>query len=176
MKLRLKKWTVLFVLWLVGPACSAFAQDVYREIVHEKTKEVDLLLNSSTVLCSRADYGVAMLKVLVPQLASLTILDHRNEGAGAPCVSAGRCRSGDGTDPGYTPGDILQPGAPEVEKVAVTVKLTRITNPKRTGKCDVHFEEEVRLVVRGIPFSHTRYAHVGERNIEDCGPFSGGRP
>ena len=46
-------------------------------------------------------------------LAALTLLDHQNTGAGAPCVAAGMC------EPGNEPADIIDPSC-KTETVAIT--------------------------------------------------------
>src|SRR5262249_16938805 len=73
------------------PAALAHAddQEYKEEVVHQTTTPVEVALNEQTVLCSHADYSALYLKVLIPKLASLTLLNHQNAGAGAPCVAAG---------------------------------------------------------------------------------------
>src|SRR4051812_31780390 len=54
-------------------------------IVSDRTTTVSTPLNALTVKCSAADYSGPMLKVLVPGLADITVLNHRNSREGAPC-------------------------------------------------------------------------------------------
>jgi len=143
--------------------CSAAHAKSNKVLVHNKTTTVEIKLNTNTVVCSPVDYRRPMLKILIPQLANLTLLDHRNEGAGAPCVAAAECQ------PGHSPADILTPGSPEVESVPVHVGVFRWTEvDPESGQCHVVLVEEVHLIVRGIPFYHKRQTGLGTRHPEDC--------
>lgn len=152
-----------------APAEAKVTGPIVREtLVHEKTTAVEVELNDRTVLCSAADYQAEMLKIVIPQLADLTLLNHRNTNAGGPCVSAGICRPA-GSEAGLEPGDILKPGLPEVESIPVTVKLTRVTSiSSDQSGCDVSLKEEIHLVVRGIPFYHVRWHFLDARVGSDC--------
>jgi uncharacterized protein (TIGR03382 family) len=131
-------------------------------VVHDTTTNVDLTLDESTVLCSSADYGALFLKVLIPQLAQLTLLDHQNTGAGAPCVASGLCEAGN------EPSDIIDSSDPN-ETVAVNVKAVRqdmVDTDAQT--CDTYLIERVNVTIRGIAFTHERTAPLGSRAYSDC--------
>lgn len=68
---------------------ASAAIETREELVHETTTSVELELTPESVICSHADYSSTFLKVLIPQLAAITLLDHQNTDAGAPCVAAG---------------------------------------------------------------------------------------
>jgi len=140
--------------------------EMKEKIVKIKTSEVEVALNEQTVLCSAADYSGYFLKVLIPQLADLTVFNHRNIGAGAPCVAAGPCDLfGNG---GNTPDDIIDPNRPtELIKIKVTLKkLFLIDNQKKT--CTVSLQEDVATQIRGKAFIHSRSRGIGSRDLEDC--------
>lgn len=143
---------------------AAQAADVREQLVSDKTSEIIVELNNDTVICSQADYSASFLKILIPQLKDLTVFDHRNFGAGAPCVAAGMCapfgQSG--------PLDILNAEKPK-EKIKVNVVLKRIfslNEEKQT--CHVSLSEDVTTTVRGIKFFHKRSGSIGERLFSDC--------
>jgi hypothetical protein len=144
-------------------ASPAAADTTYNEtVVTDTTTPVDLQLDSSTVLCSSADYGALFLKVLIPDLAHLTLLDHQNLGAGAPCVAAGQC------SPGHMPSDIIDPAHP-TERVDVNVQELRADEADSTAQtCTTTLIERVHVTIRGIDFVHERQAPLGTRAFSDC--------
>lgn len=148
------------ILFAVGLTIST--AHASESVVHDTTSIVEVDLNSSTVLCSAADYGAMFLKVGIPELARITLLDHQNVGAGAPCVAAGMC------EPGNMPEDIIDPAKP-TELVNINVKAVRfdVADPM-AGNCNTHLIERVRLDIRGTEFTHERYAQLGTRPLADC--------
>lgn len=134
-------------------------------IIADRTTIVSVDLNEQTVKCSAADYSAPMLKVLVPALARLTVLDHRNFGEGAPCLAAGRCTMGEngrwvGTDV------ILKPGR-GIEQIPVRVVLKK-TLQVEGDICRVTLVETVTTNIRGVPFFHERLQDVAQRVAADC--------
>lgn len=130
-----------------------------QAIVRDQTTEVPVDLNDKTVKCSAADYSGPMLKVLVPGLADLTVLNHRNTREGAPCIAAGRCGA-------IGPKDVLKTGA-GVDAVKIRVVLRKETSVEGEV-CHVSLVETVSTVIRGIPFHHERVQEVAERSAADC--------
>ena len=152
------------LLLLALSSSPALAEVTFHEtVVHDTTTTVDVKLDASTVLCSSADYGALFLKVLIPELAPITLLDHQNTGAGAPCVAAGPCQ------PGNMPEDIIDTQYPS-SQAAINVKAIRIDQADSTAQtCTTTLREDVAVTIRGVPFTHTRYASLGERPFSDCG-------
>ena len=139
---------------------------VRETVVHDTTTSVSLKLDASTVLCSSADYGALFLKVLIPELAPITLLDHQNTGAGAPCVAAGPCQ------PGNMPSDIIDSKYPNAT-ADINVKAIRIDEADAMAQtCTTTLREEVAVTIRGKEFKHTRYASLGERPFSDCAKAS----
>jgi hypothetical protein len=128
-------------------------------IVSDRTTEVSVALNAATVKCSRADYSGPMLKVLIPGLADLTVLNHRNTREGAPCVSAGACGA-------LGPQDILKSGD-GVDRIKVRVVLRKETAVEGEV-CHVSLIESVATTIRGLTFRHERLQEVAERTAADC--------
>jgi hypothetical protein len=148
---------------LLALTATAAAEPVVREtVVHDTTTHVNIKLDASTVLCSSADYGALFLKILIPELSGITLLDHQNTGAGAPCVAAGPCK------PGNMPSDILDP-YDATEAVAINVKAVRIDEVDSTAQtCTTTLREVVNVDIRGTEFKHERFSSLGERPISDC--------
>src|SRR5262245_40295628 len=103
--LQLTRISVACFGLLAASSASADTR-VAETIVHKTSTTTSIALNTETVVCSQADYSGLHLKVLIPKLASLTLLDHQNFGAGAPCVAAGVCA------PGRMPSDVIDPNNP----------------------------------------------------------------
>jgi hypothetical protein len=101
--------------------------------------------NDAQLLLSNAGYGeVEILKIIVPELADVTFLNHRNPTAGGPCLD---------TYDSIDPQDIIQ-GRPGIEEVTFTVKLIKDTY-KSGNKCSITMYESVEGNVRGYKFTHT---------------------
>lgn len=130
-----------------------------QSVVRDQTVAVPVPLNAQTVKCSAADYSMPMLKVLVPALAELTVLNHRNTREGAPCIAAGRCGP-------VGPQDVLK-GGEGVDSVPVRVVLKKVA--RLDGEvCHVSLVETVTAKIRGIAFFHEREQDVAERAAADC--------
>ena len=141
---------------VAGPAVQP---QLEGSIVSDRTTDVNVDLNAKTVKCSAADYSMPMLKVLIPGLADLTVLNHRNTKEGAPCVAAGRC----GT---LGPQDILKSGEGS-DRVPVRVVLKKVVSIEGEV-CHVSLVETVTTQIRGLAFFHERYQEVADRAAADC--------
>lgn len=170
MPMRTCSLAVSLVLGLASSAGAAV--ETREELVHETTTSVDLELTPETVICSHADYSASFLKVLIPELASITLLDHQNADAGAPCVAAGECAPfGD-----HAPSDILDE-ADTSETVDITVRAMRVDDIDHEAQtCSTTLRERVDLVIRGVPFAHERHASLGSRPYGDCTAGAGDQP
>jgi hypothetical protein len=160
------KSTATVILFLTAfPLGAASAETLYTEtIVHETTTSVDLELNEETVLCSQAEYGVSHLKVLIPQLAAITLLDHQNQGAGAPCVTAGACAPNGELETGQVLDDDY-----DHEQVSILVRAVRIDVAESSSEtCTTYLREEIETTIGGLLFTHERSALLGERSYSDC--------
>jgi uncharacterized protein (TIGR03382 family) len=156
--------TALVSLGLLAASASvAAALPTYEEtLIHDTTTPVEITLDADTVLCSSADYGALYLKVGLPELAKLTLLDHQNIGAGAPCVAAGICTAGN------RPEDIIDPAHP-TEAVQINVKAFRADEADATADtCSTFLVERVAVTIRGVEFTHERQAPLGSRPFADC--------
>jgi hypothetical protein len=150
-------WNAALAAGVDKPAARA---QIDGDVVRDQTTTVKVDLNASTVKCSAADYSAPMLKVLVPGLAGLTVLNHRNTREGAPCVAAGRCGDGLGPDAILKSGD----GA---EQIPVRVVLKKVVSLDG-DVCRVSLLETVTTTIRGVPFFHERQQEVAQRAAADC--------
>ena len=160
------------ILLALSTSVATANSTLNETVVHDTTTTVSIKLDASTVLCSSADYGALFLKVLIPELAPITLLDHQNTGAGAPCVAAGQC------EPGNMPSDIIDAKYPTAT-ADINVKAIRIDEADATAQtCVTTLREEVTVVIRGKEFKHVRYASLGERPFSDCAkaPAATGEP
>ena len=144
------------------------AAEERESIVHHSQTTLNVDLNPQTVICSQADYSMPMLKVLVPGLAGITLLDHQNQGAGAPCMTTGQRCSRRAGDKGALPADILQ-GNPRIEKAEVSVTAIRVEEIDHATKtCTTYLKEHVETMIGGKRFFHERTASLGTRSYVDC--------
>ncbi len=167
MPMRTRTLAASLVLGLASTAGAAV--ETREDLVHQTTTSVDLVLTPETVICSHADYSASFLKVLIPELAAITLLDHQNRDAGAPCVAAGECAPfGD-----HAPSDILD-DADTDETVDITVRETRVDEIDHDAQtCTTSLRERVDLTIRGVPFAHERSTSLGTRPYGDCVAIAG---
>lgn len=144
-----------FLLLLSLTLSSAFAQTVISQ--KEVTLPVDL--NTARLKLSRGGYSSEVVKVLVPELADVTIADHRNEGEEAPCLA---------TYEAWTVEEVIQ-GKPEKLEVPFTITLTKHVWVDTENKvCKVSLTENVIGKIRGFHFTHDRYLEMPDRHVDDC--------
>ena len=151
-------------------AVAAPVAETREAVVHKTTTTILVDLNDKTVVCSRADYAMPVLKVLIPGLSDITLLNHQNFRAGAPCVTTGEtcARSTAGGFAEATPESILQ-GRSGTEQAEVTVTLSRIeTIDHKEKTCVVTMREDVETTIRGKRLFHNREADIGSRVYTDC--------
>jgi uncharacterized protein (TIGR03382 family) len=166
MKIALLTTTATFTLALGWTSLATAELTTHERVVHETTTTTEIELTPDTVLCSAADYSFPALKILIPELAAITLLDHQNFGAGAPCVAAGQCGLPDGSEPS----DILDSDN-LMQEVDIIVKAIRVdTVDDEALTCSTTLIERVDVDVRGVPFFHERYAELGSRPYADCAP------
>lgn len=125
----------------------------------EKIVQLNVEISPTNLKWSEADYSSPVVKVLVPELADVTILDHRNAGEGAPCLATYEARS---------PEDVIQ-NNPSVEKIDFQITLQKKLSPNLESQtCDVELIESIEGKIRGFKFVHDRHLSVGSRHIDDC--------
>lgn len=139
-------------------------------IVSDHVVTVPIEINSKLVKFSRADYSMPTVKILIPAMADVTLLDHRNTREGAPCLAAYLANS---------PDDVIQnrDGKETADLHIVLRRLaelkTRETEDVKGAKtvrqvCQILLVEQIETQIRGQRFQHERMAQLPDRNTADC--------
>ncbi len=165
--------SVLFAILLLGchadtglpgaPATpAATGQALGETVLQDATTPMTIVLDESTVRCSAADYSATFLKVLIPQIAEVTLLDHTNAGAPAPCIAAGPCTET------MSPASIVDPqrATEAIELRVLRTEVTAVDHDQRT--CHVSLREELFTTIRGVAFYHLRNGLDREPAYADC--------
>jgi hypothetical protein len=147
-------------LSIVALALAAISPAQAADVVLSKRIAVlNVDISTTKMKFSRAGYTSEVVKVLVPELADVTILDHRNIGEGAPCLASYEA---------LNPQDVIQ-NNPAVEQIPFEIALIKRVAPNSKGSaCDVTLIETVNGKIRGFNFTHDRQKEIGTRNIADC--------
>ena len=128
-------------------------------LLSEKTVDLSVDISTTKLKLSRADYSSPVVKVLVPELADVTILDHRNTNEGAPCMA---------TYDTLVPNAVIQ-NNPAIEVIPMTIQLHKNLQPDpNKNLCIVSLSESIEANIRGFKFIHSRTISVGARHIDDC--------
>lgn len=128
-------------------------------LLSEKTVPLTVDISTTKVKLSVADYSSPVVKVLVPDLADVTVLDHRNTGEGAPCMA---------TYDTLEPMDVIQDN-PSIEEIPMTIKLEKIVSEDFSNNvCHVTLSETITSNIRGFEFNHYKSHYIGTRHIDDC--------
>ncbi len=150
------KNTLIVMIASVGITGLASANPV---TISQRRVLLNINISPKTLKLSQADYSTPVVKVLVPELADVTILDHRNAGEGAPCLATKQTND---------PNQVIQ-DRPAIEKTPVFIRLQRNATLDPSGKlCNVQLIEQIRTQIRGTLFEHLRNVFVGTRDISDC--------
>ncbi len=135
---------------------AAMANEV---VLSEKEVTLPVDISTSRLHLSRAGYSMAVVKVLIPELAEVTFLNHRNNSAGAPCMS---------TYDTFNPHDVIQ-NNPAVEQIKFTIKLIKYTQLDEENKvCLVTMSESISGKIRGFDFNHQLEVAMPNRHVDDC--------
>jgi hypothetical protein len=119
-------------------------------------------LSPAGIKLSRAGYTMPTVKILIPELAAETVMNHRNPGESAPCLA---------TTDTLKVEDVVQ-GNPVTEKADFTITLEKTAevykNSDGQDVCSVYLTETVSGTVRGFAFNHVRESALPERVVADC--------
>ncbi|MCB0377524.1 MAG: hypothetical protein KDD33_03450 [Bdellovibrionales bacterium] len=129
------------------------------QIISEQNMVLPVDISTTQVILSASDYSFPVVKVLVPELAGPTILNHQNTNAGAPCLATYETPSVDA---------VVQ-GNPAVEDVEFKITLRKHTYRNTIeNKCNVTLTENIEATIRGFKFVHSRTQAMPDRTLGDC--------
>ncbi len=138
----------------------SFAANGFAEVISVRKVILPVDVSRAKVRWSNLGYdSIFYVKIIVPELAGVTLLNHRNEGESGPCLFTREIISVD---------QLIQ-NRPEVVNA-----LFEITHSKEIRKdlensvCKVTLNEDVKTVVRGIKFTHSRSMSLPDRHLNDC--------
>lgn len=138
-----------------------------EKIISERTVKLPVELNRAKVKISNRGYGQTYLvKVLVPELADITLMNHRNEGEEAPCMATYETDS---------LGDIIQHAPDRIQsdfKITLTkgfyLQWADQVNKPNEVICKVYLREDLETTIRGFKFIHSRTSELPDRIAADC--------
>ena len=128
------------------------------KIMSQKEVTLPVDISSAKMKFTNLGYGsIYFVKVIVPELAAETLLNHRNVGEDGPCLFT--------RDTGSV-SSVVQ-GNPEVVDVKFKITLLK-QSYLSAGKCKVILKEDIRADIRGFHFQHTLSHEMPDRVVEDC--------
>ncbi len=147
---------VLALFIFIFSVNSSFAKTT---VIHKKTVLLPVDISTAKLKWTNLGYGGSyFVKVIIPELAEETILNHRNEGEDGPCLFT---RDTDKLS------DVIQDN-PETIHVPFEIELVKITQFNSENKCFVTLQENIIGDIRGFEFFHSRSEAMPSRHIDDC--------
>ncbi len=149
----------ILVIGLIFMSSVAQAQTRVEVPMSKVSHKLYVEVSPLTVKLSRAGYDRDIVKILIPQLAEITLLNHRNEGESAPCLATWTRSSAD---------DIHQ-GLSQIHTLDIQIELKKILVRDTTANsCKVSLQEDITTVIRGELFNHRRTHELPDRSVDDC--------
>lgn len=164
----MKLITVLTVL-VAGQMAFAQSLGVLQKsvIISDRTTNVTLELDASTVKCLVGDYGASSLKISVPELNRIANFNHTTEGESLPCINAGPCKT-EFVKNGLEVNDILGKGGPTESAKVRVVSEEYYYMETANNYCYRGIVETVTTEVRGLPFKHVKEAPLATMPLSTC--------
>jgi hypothetical protein len=125
-----------------------------------KTVVLRVDLSSAKIKFTSLGYSSPMVKVIVPELAGETVLNHRNVGEDGPCLF---------TLDTFNVDDVREEN--KIIQVPFSIKVTRefrLDTINHKAVCLGELREEVTAEIKGFKFEHYLSHPLPERNINDC--------
>ena len=130
---------------------------VQAAVISQKTVVLPVDVSTAKLKFTNLGYSSFLVKVIVPELITDTILNHRNVGEDGPCLF---------TYEAFTVDEVLQ-DRPEVIDTEFLITLEK--NARVFGeKCEVELTETVTADIRGFLFQHSKSIALSSRIIADC--------
>ncbi len=151
--------TVSILVSILLAAANASAELDKSTIISERTVTVNVDISKVKVRLSRSGYASYVVKILVPELADVTLLNHRNSGEAAPCLA---------TFNTIFPEAVVQ-NNPSIESVQMNITLEKLPRINSTTQlCEIILTESIRTNIRGFNFIHGKSDVIASRSIDDC--------
>lgn len=160
---------ILFCLSLSSVSFAFNITDMFNEgrgtdelkLMSSKTVEVGVKVDPVNLKLSQADYSRPVVKILIPELADHTLLDHRNTNEGAPCMA---------TYETELPSDVIanSSGIDQVQIQIETFKRATIYEKKTGQECYIEMLEVIKTKIRGKNFLHVESQVMPKRDLADC--------
>lgn len=154
MKNVLPLGALLLVQWC-GISGNAQAAETILTEVQRKTVTIPLNIVPSSF---RVTNTYPAVKVLLPELAAMTLLNHREDDDEAPSLLSKASRIQ----------DIVQ-NKPATETVTVTIVLRKAAWIDEAEQiCHLSLEESADMQIRGVKFRNFSSTELPDRNVADC--------
>lgn len=156
----MKSVTLILASLILGSsvhAQSAATGNVVRKTILEKDVTINVEVGSKRIKETILGYSRPTVKVIVPELAEHTLMNHRNEGEDGPCLAS----------QAQDVEDVIQ-GKPAIEPAVFHITETQELSVGADNLCRVLLIENVETKIRGIKFVHQRISGLPSRIAEDC--------
>lgn len=128
-------------------------------VVSSKTVTLPTEISAGRIKLTSRGYQTALVKVISPELAEHTVLNHRNEGEDGPCLF---------TLNAWDINEVIQDN-PAVEDIEFTITQSKdLVRDEANGVCKVTLLEDVTAEIRGHHFEHHLRFALPDRVLEDC--------
>jgi len=155
----MKTMVILMTALLTSASFAQNASNVVSKIVSEKVVTLPVDISKAKLKFTNIGYGQTyFVKIIVPELAAQTIMNHRNVGEDGPCLFT---RDTSNLE------DVIQ-NNPSSEQADFKIKLTKTGFVDKEGVCKLDLKEEVSVELRGFHFQHMRTTSLPDRIAEDC--------
>ncbi len=146
----------LLAAFLLAFSSLTFAQSS-SVVVSEKTVTLPVDIGTTRLKFTNLGYSNFLVKVIVPELAGATVMNHRNIGEDGPCLF---------TYEAFQIDDVIQ-GNPAVEDIDFKITLVKDSFIS-DGVCKVTLTENVHAEIRGFFFQHSLSTAMPDRIPADC--------
>lgn len=128
-------------------------------LISQKIVKLKTDINLERIKYTSRGYRQALVKIINPELATHTLLNHRNEGEDGPCLfTVGTSNES----------DVIQ-GNPATEQVSYTITQSKdLVIDKANNVCRVTLMENITANIRGFEFNHFLRLPLPDRVVEDC--------
>jgi hypothetical protein len=129
-----------------------------KTVISEKVVTLPVDISTAKLKWTNLGYGnTYFVKVILNEMAGVTILNHRNEGEDGPCLFTYDTTQLE---------DVVQ-GNPAVIKSDLKITLVK-NNYVHNNVCKSALTENIETTIRGFKFQHSKSIALPDRVAEDC--------